>query len=132
MPTPAARRARAAEILVVQRDATLAAVLADILRDDGYAVLAVADATEGLEAAARVPPDLVLLQQPATARDAPAFLRALRALPACNDLPVLAVSTDPRPERLAAELEIQGVLGMPFELDDLLADVRRLARRPGV
>ncbi len=130
MPTPAARRDRSAAILVVEQDAGIADPVRDILQDEGYAVAVAQSDDAALAAAARHPPDLVVLELRLPVREAPAFLRELRDLPACADLPVLAVSTSPNVEGLPVALGVQGALAKPFELEDLLAAVKRLARPP--
>jgi DNA-binding response OmpR family regulator len=116
-------------ILLVEDDAPLRTVLAEILREDGYAVQEAADGRAALELL-RVEPDAVVLDLQLARRDGLGFIRALRDHPGGERVPLLVVSgAAPAPE-LAARLCADAVVPKPFDLDELLGAVYRLSHTP--
>lgn len=121
-------------IAIVQDDATLRRVLADLLAGEGYAARCWprGDGAEGDLRAA--PPALVLLdirlERPEAGWE---LLRRLRAEPATAGVPVLVTTADALflGERAADVLALGAeILPLPFDLEELLARVRRLAGPP--
>ena len=113
-------------VLIVEDEAGIAEVLADLLGDEGY-VPAVGVDGAALAAARADPPDLILLDAMMPGMDGPEVCRRLKADPRTRHIPVVFLTALP-PEVLAARLgdcPHDGVLLKPFHLDDVLAVVRR-------
>jgi len=76
-------------VLVVDDEASARDLLVAILLDDGYEVLAVADGSAALEAAATFLPDLALLDGGVPGHDGVEVARRLRQV---GDLPIIFVT----------------------------------------
>ena len=117
-------------VLVVDDDAALRALVAEALGDEGYAVLGVPDGRAALALLAAPPPGLALvlldLQLPGGDGAVAAVVAAARCRPA-PPAPVLLFSAAPDAEAHVGSLGAAGLLAKPFDLDDLLAAVRRHA-----
>ena len=64
-----------------------------LLEQRGYRVVAAMDGASGIEAATRVAPDIILLDIQLPAMDGYAVARALRAMDALRDTPIVAVTS---------------------------------------
>jgi len=114
----------AGAILVIEDDAGIREALSDFLRSEGFSVDLALDGVEGLERIAACRPDVVLVDLFMPGMNGRQFLAQLRVDPATRTLPVvLMTGSRPAGETAAAA---DAVLQKPFELDDLLAVVRRL------
>lgn len=82
---------------------------------------------------AEAPPDLVLMDINLPGMSGVEILKWMRAQPRLAGLPVIAVSANAVPETIQASLEVgfQEYITKPFEVDQLLAQMRRyLGERP--
>jgi CheY-like chemotaxis protein len=115
-------------VLVVDDEPTLLAAVAELLRDEGYAVVAVGDARAALAALDGTVPDLVLMDVMMPGMDGHAAYLAMRAHPNGGSVPVVLASAAADPESLPEGAT--AFLRKPFDLEDLLALVARLAGPP--
>ena len=116
------------KVLVVDDELTLQALVADVLRDEGYAVITANDGREALALVASEAPDLVLMDVMMPGMDGPTALRALRATPAGASTPV--VLTSALVARDGLDRGIDGFLPKPYDLEALLGLVARLVGLP--
>lgn len=116
---------RRRRVLVVEDDGDIASLLTDILETEGYATASVSD-TLTLEDELVRRPDLVVLDLRLIRGGADRILESLRAH-GMADVPILLLSaaTD-LPER-ARELGVADYLAKPFELEEFLVVIRRMA-----
>ena len=116
----------AGHILIVEDEPAIAEVLAEVLADEGYR--ATVRAGGAARAVAREdPPDLVLLDVMMPGMDGPTVCRHLKADPRTARVPVLFLTALPA-QVVAARLgdcAHEGLLGKPFDVDELLAAIRR-------
>jgi DNA-binding response OmpR family regulator len=115
-------------LLLVEDDAAIRRVLADLLTDEGYAVLEAGDGTAALRLLGdhRPPVDgicLVILDMMLPRVSGLEVLRALAALGKYT--PVVAMSADYQQLRRATDAGADDTLPKPFNVDDLLAVVER-------
>jgi CheY-like chemotaxis protein len=113
-------------VLIVEDEAGIAEVLADLLGDEGYEAAVSVDGAV-LGAVADAPPALILLDVMMPGMDGPEVCRRLKADPRTAHVPVVFVTALP-PETLAArpgDCPYDDVLPKPFTLDGVLAVVRR-------
>jgi two-component system OmpR family response regulator len=114
-------------ILVVEDDAALRSLVAFALEDEGYAVDAVADGAAATAAAGRRPPHLILLDLWLPGLGGQDFAHRYLAGPGPH-ASVLVLSARPLSEVVGAAEAIgaAGFLRKPFDLEDLMAAVRRI------
>lgn len=116
-------------ILIVEDDGGIRESLAEYLELEGYQVATARDGQEGLARLAELSPAVVLLDLHMPVVNGEQFLTRLRADERLRDLPVILVTgsgTLPGLQRLPA----QAFLSKPFDVEDLLAAVKRVGR-PG-
>lgn len=118
-------------VLLVEDDPQLHRMLSRLLDDEGYDVRAVSDGHSGLHAALTVAPDVVVLDRRLPDGDGLDLLRRMRRGGLIAPVLVLTAygSTADRVAGLDAGAE--DYLVKPFEVDELLARLRALLRRPG-
>lgn len=121
----------ASVVLLVEDDPQLNKMLSRLLDDEGYDVRAVSDGQSGLHAALTVAPDVVVLDRRLPDGDGLEVLRRMRRGGLVAPVLVLTAygSTADRVAGLDAGAE--DYLVKPFEVDELLARLRALLRRPG-
>jgi DNA-binding response OmpR family regulator len=126
MPTAADDRVN---VLLVDDDAELATMLAELLRREGMDMVHAASGSAGLAALRRATPELLLLDVMLPDANGLDLCRRLRAEGA--DLPILMLTArgDPIDRVLGLEIGADDYLGKPFEPRELVARLRALARR---
>ena len=119
----AARRCR---VVIVEDDETLLGMLAAAAEEEGCTAAACATGGDALRAAAERRPDVILLDWGLPDMDGGEFARRYRASVA-DPAPLVLVTALQGEQRRSAAAEIQSaaVLPKPFELDELLAVLRR-------
>jgi CheY-like chemotaxis protein len=113
-------------ILLVEDDAPLRTVLAEVLREDGYAVEEAADGQLALDAL-RAAPDAVVLDLQLPRLDGPGFIRELRDHPDRGRVPLLVISGAAQAADVADRLGADALVRKPFDLDELLGAVHRVS-----
>lgn len=119
-------------VLVVEDERSLADMLERLLTGEGYDVQVVHDGQAGLHAALTTRHDLLLLDRGLPGIDGFDLLRRLRRRGVTTPALMLTAydSIADRVEDL--DSGAQDHLGKPFDIDELLARLRALLRRPGV
>jgi len=118
-------------ILLVEDDAAIREALDEVLADLGYEVVSAPDGRGGLQLAAQqAEPCPILLDWRMPVLDGPEFLARLRELPRGKEFPVILSTAD----RAATDLTMGGdqvaaILSKPFDLESLLAALRRASTR---
>jgi two-component system, OmpR family, response regulator QseB len=119
---------RPQRVVIVEDDRDIAALLTDILENEGYAPVAVSDPA-GLDGTLDSRPDLVVLDLRLSRGGAEHILTSLRSR-GMNDVPVLLLSAaNDLPERARA-LGVTSYLAKPFELEEFLVVVRAALTGP--
>jgi two-component system, chemotaxis family, chemotaxis protein CheY len=111
-------------ILVVDDDPTILATVCEALDFEGLPVVTARNGAEALEVVERKRPSVVLLDMRMPVLDGWGFIRALRERGSVPALVVMTAAADAR--RWAREVGAQAVLAKPFDLDEMVAAVRRL------
>lgn len=122
---------RKANILVVEDDPDICEVLAYNLDREGYRVNTAADGDEGLLAARRDSPDLVLLDVMLPGTDGVEVCRKLKSDPLTSGIPVIMVTArgDESDVVLGLGLGADDYIPKPFSAKELMARVRAVLRR---
>jgi len=121
----------APKVLVIEDEATLAAVLADNLEAEGHDVILAGDGSLGERLWHEAAPDLVVLDVMLPFKDGYSLCRERRV--AGDVTPVLFLSAKGAPEERVAGLESGGddYLAKPFHLPEFLLRVAKLLGRSG-
>jgi len=116
-------------LLLVEDDSMIGAAAQQGLRQDGYAVDWARDGVQAEAAIATTPYDLVLLDLGLPRKDGLSLLRSVRAKG--RDLPVIIITArDAVTDRIAGlDAGADDYVVKPFDLDELSARVRAVARR---
>jgi len=111
-----------ATILIVDDEASIAELLAQVLDEAGYDVLTASDGRTGLTMSKLLHPEMVLTDYMMPELDGAQLVRELRRNPATRDIPTVLMSC----ARPGGD-ELRGVpfLAKPFDLEDVLEIVAR-------
>lgn len=111
------------QVLLAEDDPQLRALVAECLREHGYAISEAEDGVRACESAVAEPPDLILLDLILPRRDGYTALLHLRSQHATRSTPVLFLSGEDAGthEAIALRLGAQGFVQKPFESRSLLA-----------
>lgn len=123
-------RSRRPIALVITPDPSVRSLQAMLLAGEGFEALGASNGYSGLRLAQQLRPELVVLEPVLSEVSGDVLLRELRRDPATRDIPVLIVSASAHRLRESLAHLVAGVVGIPFEVDEFLAQVRR-ARHTG-
>jgi DNA-binding response OmpR family regulator len=115
-------------VLIAEDDADLRELLALTLTDAGIDVEVAADGREALEHVKAHMPDLVLLDMMMPVMDGRGFCAAIRDF--TKRPPIVVMTAAGRAVEDAAELGAMYGLAKPFEIDELVATIRRCLQSP--
>jgi CheY-like chemotaxis protein len=115
-----------ASVLVVDDDPAILTTVSEILDLEGYHVRTAANGAEALEAIAEELPGLVLLDMRMPVLDGWGFAAQLKERGI--SVPILVMTAAQSAQGWAKEIEAQGYLPKPFDLDDLLDQVEHLCQ----
>ena len=119
------------KILIVDDEADLLALVSRGLQRAGYAVTGASDGREALALAGKIMPDLVILDIYLPYVNGDEITRDLRKDEKLKHVPVLLISSVLEGlAELAAERGADGYLHKPFELEELLAMVKKHCHLP--
>lgn len=122
------------EVLLVEDDHEMRALLATVLRRDGFRVVSARDGTEALaylgallmDRAARRAPDLIVTDQRMPGCDGLSLLEAARSMQIDSPVIVITAFGDQQIHQRSACFDDAEVLDKPFEMDELLRHARRM------
>lgn len=112
-------------ILVVDDDSSIRGLIREILEIEGYVTVEVTNGRDAVTAARASRPGMIIMDLRMPVMDGVTAIRMLRADPATALIPIIALSAGLTLLAIARTLPIEGLLSKPFELDDLVALVRR-------
>ena len=118
-----------ASVLVVEDDLDLLGLVELLLQDAGHRVRTASNGVEALDRVAEEMPALILLDMRMPVMNGWEFAREFRARHgrAC---PIVVVTAAENARLRAAEIEAEGFLAKPFDLDDVLRMVARFVPQP--
>ncbi len=116
-------------ILVVEDDAWIRSLIADLLTGEGYEVIQASDGKAGLDMAAGHDPDVILLDLAMPEKSGLDVLHELKSSQPTHDIPVIVVSAYAMLMMGSDARRADGVIQKPFDLADLLAQVEQAVSR---
>jgi DNA-binding response OmpR family regulator len=112
-----------AKILIVDDDTTIRDMLDTVLSDEGYATYQAKNGRDGVELAEQVHPELILMDIMMPVVDGATAIGQLRDNPRTRSIRVIAMSAGSTLLQRVDQLQADGVLAKPFDLDELLANI---------
>ena len=114
-------------ILVVDDDAPILILMQSLLREFGFEPLTAASGNEAIDIARGRRPSLVLLDRHMPGMSGEEVIRALRAEPGFDGLPILILSGEPISKSDLKALGADGAVLKPFDIRELIAQLRSFA-----
>jgi CheY-like chemotaxis protein len=114
-------------VLVVDDEALIREVVATVLQEEGYQVVAASD-REALRMATADPPDLIILDIMMPVMDGPELRRRLLDHPQTAKVPVVVMTASGDASAWAAKLGAVGALQKPFDIMQLIDLVDKAVR----
>jgi CheY-like chemotaxis protein len=115
-------------ILVVDDDTSIRSFVEMALDSEGYAVSTATNGVQALAVTDQVHPDLILLDMRMPIMDGWTFARMYRDQ-AGPHAPIVVITAATDAGERAAEIQADGFLGKPFDLDELLVLVSKYTTR---
>lgn len=121
----------AVNILVVEDDEIVSKTIERVLRGEEFKVSVAKSGVEGLQAARRHVPDLVVLDVIMPGMDGYTVCREMRADPLLAEVPILFLTAKIKDEDkiIGFKAGADDYLGKPFNIDELLLRIRAILRR---
>ncbi len=118
-------------ILIIEDDNIVAKTIERCLRGDEFRIRIANTGVEGLKAARRNPPDIIILDVVMPGMDGYAVCEDIRADPVLDKMPILFLTARAKDEEKIRGLQAGGddYLSKPFNLDELTLRIRALLRR---
>lgn len=113
-------------VLVVEDDPSIRELVADVLADEGYAVLQAENGRQGLRLAREHAPSVIMVDQVLPEMTGLEVLERLHAQQTTRHIPVILVSGLAQSLR-GSDHRADRVLSKPFDIEALLAHVDSLA-----
>ncbi len=120
----------AKHILVSEDDTDILGLVRAVLEDAGYSVGSTVGAGT-LAAFKKTRPDLILLDYQMPGMDGITVARGLRANPKTSDIPIIAMTAAGHAPIVCQEMDANGYLGKPFDIDELVDTVEQMMRAAG-
>jgi CheY-like chemotaxis protein len=106
-------------VLVSEDDSDILTMVLAVLEDSGYTVGSAVGA-DTLEAVRTHRPDIILLDYQMPGMDGVRIARELRGDPETTDIPIIAMTAAGRAPMVCQEMDANGCLGKPFDIDELV------------
>lgn len=110
-------------VLVVEDDQVIQQMIVDVLTNEGYVCSIADDGQKGVEVARSENPHVVLMDLMMPVMNGLDAIRELRRDPDTQRCRIIAMSAGHNLVEARHELEVDGILAKPFDIDVLIADV---------
>ncbi|QCB96342.1 response regulator transcription factor [Arthrobacter sp. PAMC25564] len=117
------------KVLLVEDDASLAAMLEELLRGEGYTVVMAHDGQRALHEGLSQPFDVLLMDRGLPGMEGLDVLARLRSRGVATPALILSALSNPADRVEGLDRGAEDYLGKPFDVDELLARLRSLLRR---
>jgi DNA-binding response OmpR family regulator len=121
----------ALKVLVVDDEENIQELIRLGLRYEGFQVESASDGSDGISAAQRLNPDLVILDLMLPGMDGLEVCRRLRSNPTTQDIPILMLTAkdEVRDRVVGLDTGADDYLTKPFDFEELVARVKAILRR---
>jgi DNA-binding response OmpR family regulator len=111
-------------ILVIDDDGPILGLMKNLLREFGFQAVTASTGDEGIGEARRQRPALILLDKNMPGMGGDEVIRALRAEPGLEPVPILILSGEPISRSELKALGADGAVQKPFDIPALIAQIR--------
>jgi DNA-binding response OmpR family regulator len=111
-------------VLIVDDDESITEFVCWVLGDEGHDVVSAPNGAAALKLVEELRPDLILLDMRMPVMDGWQFAKAYRAS-GRDGVPIVVLTAARDAAQSARDIGADGYLGKPFNLDDLVATVKR-------
>ena len=112
-------------VLVIDDDASIRDIVATLLTEEGYAVITAGSGEEALSHLEAVIPSLIITDMRMPVMDGWQFAAELHRR-RDGEIPLLVMTAAVDAQQRAAEVDADGTISKPFDLDEFVASVQRL------
>lgn len=112
-------------VLVAEDDHDILNMVLAVLEDAGFSVSSSMGA-ETLEAARARRPDVILMDYQMPGMDGISIAQHLRSDPSMQSIPIVAMTAAGRAPLVCHEMDADGCLGKPFDIDNLVQTVEQM------
>lgn len=112
-------------VLVAEDDRDILGLVLAVLEDAGFQVASTVGA-DTLHEVRWQRPDVILLDYQMPGMDGVTVAQQIRANPETREIPIVAMTAAGRAPVICHEMDAQGCLGKPFDIDHLVTVVQRL------
>ncbi|GAC1333720.1 MAG: hypothetical protein NVS2B16_31430 [Chloroflexota bacterium] len=113
------------DVLIAEDDSDILSLVLAVLTDEGYSVRSTMGANT-LRAVRERKPDVVLLDYQMPGMNGVQIAQRIREDPETSDIPIVAMTAAGRAALVCTEMDANGCLGKPFDIDELVSVVQRL------
>src|SRR6185437_1918835 len=121
------RTASDAYVLVVDDDPAIRGLVADALREEGYAVDLAAHGREALEAMRARKPATVVLDLMMPIMDGFSFIEACHSEQLCDNVPIVVISAVHDALQRVKDVPIHACVAKPFDMAELIRTITQVA-----
>jgi len=114
-------------ILVVDDDLPILLLMRNLLREFGFEAVTAENGAEALREVRKNKPSVVLIDKNMPGMSGEEVIRALRAEPGLDGLPILILSGEPVSRSDLQALGADGAVLKPFDIRELIAQLRSFA-----
>lgn len=112
------------KILIIEDNLDIQSVITHILTNEGYEVTATSH--HGFEHLTKYDADLILLDERVNNKEGYMLCKELKNIHLIQHIPVIILSTASNIAAIARSCKADGFVAKPFDLDDMVAEVRRV------
>ncbi|MBI2074307.1 MAG: response regulator [Candidatus Levybacteria bacterium] len=113
------------KILVVDDDLAILEVIKLILEEQGYKVIVTSDGGKVQQKINEDFPDLILLDFWLSGQDGRKIAKYLKTQETTRNIPIVMISANHEPEKIARDVDANDFLAKPFDIDDLVMIVKK-------
>jgi CheY-like chemotaxis protein len=114
-------------VLVVEDDASIRNIIADVLEERGFRVVQAANGAEALDQLSILRPDVVVLDLLMPVMHGWDFMEAYAEKTGGERIPIVVVSVNPALPRSFSRFGVHSIVAKPFDVDELVDSVERAA-----
>lgn len=115
------------KVLIIENDDDIRGIVSYVLETEGYIVITAKPWP--VEQLANYKADLILLDEWVNKKAGHELCTELKKMHSTMHIPVIILSTSPNIQQIAKDCKADGFVNKPFDLDDLVVEVKKCLRQ---